>query len=184
MFRRPAQQGMSAVEANKALFGYRQVKPADAVLVRAGLEGFLMLVVAVIVLIGSGLVGLAVVPDDPLYVLIAVFGLWLLGVSFALTASVANELIPELGWLIGMSLVPLYFASGLIFPIAQIPQPYRDWLLLNPIVHGLEAVRLGFASGYHALPETSLVYLYIYALAAVFFGLALHVRFARRLAAQ
>jgi capsular polysaccharide transport system permease protein len=55
---------------------------------------------------------------------------------------------------------------------------------LNPIVHGLEAARLGFAPTYQAIPETSIGYLYIYALVAVFFGLALHVRFARRLAAR
>jgi len=184
MFRRPAQQGMNAVSANQALFGYRQVKPVDAVLVRAGLEGFLMLVIAIIVLTGAGLVGYAVVPADPLSVLAAVFGVWLIGLSFALTASVANELTPELGWLIGQCLTPLYFFSGVIFPVAQIPQPYRDWLLINPLVHAVEAARLGFAPLYQALPETSITYVYFYALAAVFFGLALHVRFARRLAAR
>ena len=184
IFRRPAQQGMNAVGANRALFGYRQVKPVDAVLVRAGLEGFLMLVVAIIVLIGAGLAGYPVVPADPLFVLAALVGLWLIGLSFALIASVANELTPELGWLIGMSLYPLYFASGIIFPIAQIPQPYRDWLLINPLVHGVEVARLGFAPHYQALTESSVTYVYGFALVAVFFGLALHIRFARRLAAR
>lgn len=184
MFRRPAQQGMTAVDANRALFSYRQVKPVDAVLVRVGLEGFLMLVVAIIVLIGAGLLGYAVVPADPLSVLAAVFGVWLIGLSFALAASVANELIPELGWLITQSLIPLYFASGIIFPITQIPQPYRDWLMINPLVHGLEVARLGFAPNYQALPETSIAYVYAYALAAIFFGLTLQIRFATRLAAR
>jgi capsular polysaccharide transport system permease protein len=184
MFRRPAQQGMTAVGANRALFGYRQVKPVDTVFVRAGLEGFLMLVVAIIVLIGAGLVGYTVVPADPLSVLAAVLGVWLIGLGFALTASVADELTPELGWLCRQFLVPLYFASGIIVPIAVIPQPYRDWLLINPLVHGVEAARLGYAPLYHALPETSIAYVYFCALVGIFFGLALHVRFAGRLAAR
>jgi capsular polysaccharide transport system permease protein len=56
--------------------------------------------------------------------------------------------------------------------------------LFNPIAHGLEAARLGFAAHYHAVPELSLGYLYGFALVSVFFGLALHRRFALRLITQ
>jgi len=48
MFRRTATQTRNAVSSNQALFAYRQVKPVDPVLVRAGLEGFLMVVIMVI----------------------------------------------------------------------------------------------------------------------------------------
>lgn len=184
MFRRPAQQAMGAVGTNQPLFGYRQVKPVDPVLVRAGLEGFLMTMIAIILITGAGMIGYEVVPSDPLLVLAAVFGLWLLGMGFGLYASVANELVPELGWVLGMLLHPLYFFSGVIFPIAAVPLPYRDWLLANPLVHGLEAARLGFAPHYQALPETSLAYLYGCAVLALFFGLALHLHFAQKLAAR
>jgi capsular polysaccharide transport system permease protein len=184
MFRRPAQQGMNAVAMNQALFGYRQVKPVDAVLVRAGLEGFLMLLISIIVLTGADLSGYHVIPGDPMAVMVAVFGMWLIGMSFGLCASVASELVPELGRFIGLAIPPLYFLSGVIFPLAKIPPPYRDWLLLNPLVHGLEAVRLGFAPHYQALPETSIPYIYAWALIGTFLGLALHLRFARRLAAR
>lgn len=184
MFRRPAQQGMNAVGANQALFTYRQVKPVDTVLVRAILEGFLMVVVAVVVLIGAYLYGLAVVPADPLAVLEAFVALWLVALGFALIASVAREMVPELGRFIAMLLRPLYFFSGVIFPLERIPQPYREWLMLNPVAHGLEATRLGFAPGYRAVPETSVAYMYGFALIAVFLGLALHRRFSVRLATR
>jgi capsular polysaccharide transport system permease protein len=65
-----------------------------------------------------------------------------------------------------------------------VPHPYYDWLLFNPIIHGLESIRSAFAPEYHAIPELNLSYLYGFALGAVFFGLALHNHFATRLAAK
>jgi len=184
MFRRTGTQAMNAVGSNQALFTYRQVKPVDTVLSRAALEGFLMVLVAVALCTGAGLVGLEVIPMDPLAVLEAFFGLWLLGLGFGLVTSVAQQLVPELGKFVSLLMTPLYFLSGVIFPIYLVPQPFRDWLLLNPVAHGLEAVRLGFAPHYQAVPELSIGYVYVFALTAIFFGLALHVRFATRLAAK
>jgi capsular polysaccharide transport system permease protein len=184
MFRRPAQQAMNAVGMNQALFGYRQVKPVDTVLVRAALEGFMMTVISVLLYAGAGLVGFDMLPDDPMMVLTAMLGLWLAALGFGLIMSVASELLPELGRLVGLIMTPLYFFSGVMFPIARLPSTFRDWLALNPIAHGLEAARLGFASHYRAIPELSVAYLYGCALAAIFLGLVLHRRFALNLAAR
>lgn len=184
MFKRTAIQAQNAVNANQGLFAYRQVKPVDTVLVRAALEGFLMVLVTIVLLGGAGLFGLDIIPADPLAVLEAFFGLWLMGLGFGLMASVAIELVPELGKFLGLTMTPLYFLSGVIFPIADVPQPYRDWLLLNPVAHGLEAARLGFAPYYHAVPGLSMAYTYGLALLGIFLGLALHVRFATRLIAK
>lgn len=184
MFRRTGTQAMNAIDSNRALFAYRQVKPVDTVLARAGLEGFLMVIIATVLFAAGALVGLSVIPADPLAVLEAFFGMWLVGLGYGLITSVASELVKELGKIIGLLMTPLYFMSGVIFPINIVPPPYREWLLYNPLVHGLEAARLGFAPFYHAVPELSVAYMYGFALVMVFFGLALHVRYATRLAAQ
>lgn len=184
MFKRAGMQAMNAVGANQALFAYRQVKPVDTVLTRAALEGFLMLLVAILLFAGAGLLGIAIIPADPLAVFEAFFALWLLGLGFGLGASVAAVLVPELAKLIGLIMIPLYFLSGVIFPIASVPLPYREWLMLNPVAHGLEATRLGFAPYYQAVPEMNIAYLYGCALVSIFFGLALHTRFALRLATK
>ena len=184
MFRRTAAQTQNAVNANTGLFTYRQVKPIDTVLVRGVLEGFLVLVITMILFGGAALFGLSVLPADPLSMLEAGFGLWLLGIGFGLIASVATELIPELGKLIDYVMVPMNFISGAVFPIGNLPEPYRGWLFLNPVAQGMEAARQGFATYYHAAPELSIAYLYESALVLVFLGLVLHVRFATRLIAQ
>lgn len=179
-----ATRSMAAINANKALFAYRQVLPVDAVLTRSALEGFLGLIVALLLLTGSGLVGFAVIPHDALRVLLAFAGLWLCGLGLGLSLSVASELVPELGKLAKMMFMPLYFLSGVMLPLAHVPQPYRDWLFYNPFAHGVELVRGGFFPHYHLASEASLSYLYGFALVTVFFGLAFQVRFATRLTAQ
>lgn len=184
MFRRTADQVMNGVSANRALFAYRQVKPVDTVLVRGGLEALLLIIVIAIMLAGAALLGYEVLPGNPLAVFEAFIGLWLVGMGFGLVASVTAELVPELARVLNLAMMPMYLISGVIFPLSAVPLPYRDWLLLNPIAHGLEAVRLGFAPYYHAVPGLSVGYLYGFALASVLAGLALHRRFRLRLSMQ
>ena len=184
MFRRCAQQGVDAIGANLALYTYRQVRPVDTILVRAILEGVLMLLVSTILFLGGLLLGLPALPDDPLQVILAVFGLWLFGIGFGLVLSVPKELIPEFSHVYGFIMMPLYFISGVVFPISNVPLPYRDWLMLNPIVHGLEATRQGFSVYYHAVPELDLSYLFGCSVFLIFFGLVLQLRFAQRMIAK
>lgn len=184
MFQRPCRQGANAVGANSALFVYRQVLPVDTVLARAFLEGALMLLTAAVLLAAAGLLGLDAWPADPLAVVVALLGMWTCGLGFGLVSSVANEITPEVGRVLTMVTRPLYLVSGVVFPLGSLPPVYRDWLMLNPLAHGIEAVRLGFAPFYHAVPGVSLGYLHVSGLVLVLCGLLLQVGFARRMAAQ
>jgi capsular polysaccharide transport system permease protein len=181
LFRRTALQTSIAVDANQALFVYRQVKPIDTVFVRAGLELFILLIVATILFFGVALIGHGRAPSDPLAVMLAVLGMWIFGLGWGLVASVGQSLIPELENVNGMIMMPLYFISGTIFPLANIPTQYQELLLFNPLVHGLESVRHGFSDYYHAIPGVNLAYLYGSALFLLFLGLALHRHFALKL---
>lgn len=184
MFQRTATQVGQAISANQALFAYRQVKPIDTALVRAVLEAFLNIIISTVLLVGIALIGHAALPVDPLAVMEALLGMWLVGLGFGLVSSVAIQLIPELGRVVNLIMMPMYMISGVMFPVSAVPQPYRDWLLLNPVAHGVEAARLGFAPYYHAVPELSIPYMYWFALISVFLGLALHRRFAQRMLSQ
>jgi capsular polysaccharide transport system permease protein len=184
MTRNTALRSMEAIKANAALFAYRQVKPVDTVIVRAGLEGFLGLLIALILLACAGLFGLEIVPRDPLQVLLAFAGLWAAGLGLALIMSVASQLVPEIGDVMRLAFTPLYLFSGIMFPIQFVPHPYREWLFYNPILHGVEVLRGGYFSHYHVVPEADLSFLLAFALVTVFLGLVLHVRFARKIIAQ
>lgn len=184
LFRRTAIQVMYAIDCNRPLFAYRQVKPFDPAIVRGVLEAFLMTLVSMTILIIANLLGHDAIPADPLLVLAAVFGLWLLGLGYGLVASVLMELVPESEHILNILMLPLYLISGVIWPLASVPAAWRELLMLNPITHGLESVRQGFVPYYHAAPETSLSYLYGFAVVNVFFGLLLYRRFALRLVMQ
>lgn len=184
MYSKTANQTQNAVGSNQALFSYRQVKPVDTALVRAVLDGFLETLVAITLLSGAALFGRDTIPHDPLLVLAAFFGLWLVGTGFGLVTSVVGELIPELGKVINIAMTPLYFASGVIIPLRAIPEPYLGWLFLNPLADGVEIARQGFSPYYQAVPEASLSYMFLFAISMVFIGLALHIRFSEKLVAR
>jgi capsular polysaccharide transport system permease protein len=176
-----AMRSKEAINANTALFTYRQVLPVDTVLVRAAVEAVLLMISALFLLTGLGLLGSRIVPHDFLLVMVALSALWLSGLGLGLMLSAASELIPEIGKVTDMLFRPLYFLSGVMFPASAIPPAYRDWFLVNPFVHGIETLRIAFFPQYHAADGVSLSYLLGFALVTVCLGLALHVRFGARL---
>lgn len=184
MFRRTGQQGVQGISANRALFTYRQVRPVDTVIVRAVMEGLLMLLISLCVLAAAGLIGYEMLPDDPLQVMASIFCLWFFGLGFGLVLSVPRELVKEFEFLINFSMLPIYLISGVMVPPAMLPPHFREVIMLNPIVHGIESARQGYASFYHTAAGVDLGYLFAWAALLVFLGLALQVRFSRRLIAQ
>ncbi len=181
MFMRTGNQTKSAINANKSLFAYRQVKPLDTVLTRAYLECFLTVIITIIMVAGSFLLEFGVFPEDPLLLLLAFLGLWLTGLGYGLVTSVISELIPEFDKILRLFMGPIYMLSGVVFPIASVPSPYRDWLLYNPIAHGIEATRASISPYYHAFQELNLAYTFGCASVLIFIGLVLHKRFAIQL---
>lgn len=181
MFRQTGTQGANGISANRSLLIYRQVKPVDTVLVRSALEAVLLLCVMAIMMAGLWLLGWNALPAEPLTVFQAFFALWLLGLGYGLISSVMSELVPELDRILDFVMMPLYLISGVIFPLSAVPQPYRDWVMLNPVAHGVESVRQGFSPFYHAVPELSQSYLWACVLVVFFAGLVLQRRSAQRL---
>lgn len=181
MFRQTSTQVQNAISANRSLFTYRQVKPIDTLLVRAALEGILEALVTLILGAGALLFRIDIIPDDTLFCFASFFGMWLMGLGYGLVTSVAVELVPELGKFLTYLSMPIYLLSGVIFPISSIPAPFSDWLLLNPLAHGVEAARVGVSTWYHPFFGLDVAYLYECAVVVIFFGLALHKRFEQKL---
>lgn len=184
LVRNVATRSMDAITANVPLFAYRQVKPVDTVLVRAALEALLIAVVMIVIIGGVGLFGHNILPHDPLQVIYALSVLAFSGLGFGLVFSAVGSLVPEIARVGRMIFRPLYILSAVIYPAFIIPKPYRDLMMWNPLVHGMESVRAGFFSTYRQVPETNLSYLAGFALISVFLGLVLQVRFQQRLLAR
>lgn len=182
LFRNTALRSMAAIQANQALFAYRQIRPIDTVLVRALVELILSLLCSGVLVAGAVLLDYAALPADVLHAGAAWLGLWLLGLGLGLVLSALGALVPEVAKLAGLTMTPLYFVSGVMVPANAIPQPWRDMLLLNPVMQGLESLRAGWFSQFHDANGTSLGYVYAWGLVALLLGMGLHLRFANRLA--
>lgn len=177
-------RGMGAIEGNSALFAYRQVQPVDPVLVRNFLEGALRSLVFLIFIGGGLMLGLDMYPDNAVRVMAAWLSLWCLGLGLGLVTSVAATLVPEVGKVIRMLSLPLMILSGVIIPLNSLPHWLLEYLMLNPIPHGLETLRLGFFENYQVVHGTSMLYFWVFTLTLISVGLLMHLRFVDRLKAK
>lgn len=174
LFRHLTMRLMEGVRANRGLFAYRQVKPLDTLLSRATLEILINLVVYAISLGVLGWWGYAVMPADLLEVL-AVHGmLALLGTSLGVMLAVLSHDRERLRAFVGVTMMPLYITSGVIFPLSVVPEPYLSWLMWNPLAHLVDLSRDGFFARHVPLPGVSMLYPVLFALTLCAFALALY----------
>nr|WP_284048141.1 ABC transporter permease [Marinobacter sp. ATCH36] len=184
LFRNQMTKGMHAISANRALFAYRQVHPADTVLVRSGLEGTLSSIVMIILVCVFTLLGQDIIPVDPMKVMGFWVLIWLFGMGTGLISSVLVTVLPESQKFLSMIMLPLYFLSGVMIPIQYFPHGIREYLMYNPLVHAIEFVRSGFFEGYRMVDGVSVLYLGYWVVGALLLGLLLQVRFKSRLMSE
>jgi capsular polysaccharide transport system permease protein len=177
-------RGMGAIEGNSALFAYRQVQPVDPVIVRVFLEGMLRSFIFLLFIAGGLMLGLDIYPDNAIRAMLAWLSLWSLGLALGLLTSVLATLVPEIGRIIRMLSLPLLILSGVIFPLNRLPHWLLEYLMLNPIPHGLETLRLGFFENYQVIHGTSMLYFWLVTLSLTALGLLMHLRFVDRLKAK
>ena len=183
LFRENMMRSIGAVDENRKLFSYRQVKPIDPVFVRCFLEGMIKTFVFACFIAFGMLLGVELFLDDFLIALFAWISLWLLGIGVCLVLSAVSALAREVGKITRIMSLPLLIVSGVIIPLNFLPHDILQWLLFNPIVHGLELLRVAFFASYQPVDGFSVLYLWGWILGALVLGLILHIRFEVRLKA-
>ncbi len=184
LFRDGMTRTMSAVDANRALFAYRQVKPIDTVLIRGVVEAVIHMSVIVLFIVLLAFLGFDMQPHNVIGALFAWFSIWLLGLAAGLILSVITTIIPELSKIVTVMSLPLMILSGAIFPLQFLPYSAQQFLLLNPVAHGIEFLRLNYFAGYWTLDGISIAYLYAWVLPMVALGFMLHLRFEKKMKAK
>jgi capsular polysaccharide transport system permease protein len=148
LFQHLAVRLMEGIESNRGLFSYRQVKPLDTLAARACVEALMNLLVYAFTLSILAWLHYSVVPADPLQMIGVNLVLILLGTGFGVLSAVVSHDRPRLRSFIRMTMMPLYFASGVMFQMDRLPREYLDWLLLNPLLHLVELSRHAFIPAY------------------------------------
>lgn len=165
-------QVSGALKSNKALLGYPNVAPIDTVVARYILQMGTTLLVAIIVMSA-----IASTLHTPLrvqweYVIEAV----VLGSLLALGASLINTVLflkyPLYESVFHIVSRPLFLLSGVVFLPEGLPHPFREIILLNPVIHVVTLFRKGFYPEYRAT-SFSPEYLYSWVFCALFAGMIL-----------
>ncbi len=161
-----------AVRANKSLLSYPNVAPIDTVVARYILQLITTVTVAFTVLLAI-IVSMRVPPDLTWPPIIeAAFIASMIGLGVGLTNNVLFGKFPLYEKVYGIVSRPLYLISGVFFLPDAIPHPYREIVLLNPLIHVTMHFRTGFYDEYRA-SGLDISYAYTFAFLTLFLGMVL-----------
>lgn len=171
VYRRVTTFVASAVESNQALLAYPPVKPIDLFLARAGLEiatGVLvfMLMMGVLILFFD-----AQSPTRFHALAGSILAMSLLGFGCGVINAVVISRFESWKNIESMLARPLFFVSGIFFLPESLPEKVREYLLWNPVMHGVELMRYGYYFNYRAA-DLDVGYLAFWALSAALIGLS------------
>lgn len=178
LFRETTNRCLTAIDANRGLLFYPQVRPLDLVVARATLEGVTHVVVLIVLMGGLAIYEGPSRTDSWLEVTAGLALASALGLSLGLVCcglSVYSQTFERIWPASGRV---LFWTSGLFHPIESLPKAARDVLLLNPVAHAIDIVRDGWFPGY-AARHSDPWYVVGWVLVLLFFGLSLE-RVARR----
>lgn len=174
MFRDASLRVMGSVDGNRALFGYRQVKPIDPIIARVALDTLLHTAVLAVFLLVFEWAGIDAMPARPLEVLACFVLLLAFGLGLGLLFVVLTDDVPQVRIVIRLAYLPLYLISGVIFPLQALPPGVLDWLTWNPLLHLIERLRGFYFDQYVVLPEASLGFAAEWALVTLAVGMGLY----------
>lgn len=180
IFRTCVDRSMTAIDGNKALLFYPQVRPLDLIAARATLELVtLATVLAIVLCINSVFLGRFEI-DNLLLMMGGVLFAGLLGSALGLVAASGAVFSPLVERSTGPLMRPLFWISGLFFCADDIPASAREIMLYNPIFHVIEMVRDGWYLSYTAR-YINILYPAGWLLGLAFIGLPLERAARRRL---
>ncbi len=150
LFKNIIRRSVTAISANRGLFCYPGVKPIDAILGRVFLEINVFIFVAFTLSLIFYFLGFHVLYENFLKFILATFLLIVMALGFGIIFAVLDSYYNAAQKILTMSFRPLYFASGIFFPITIIPEPYRTYFLYNPLTQAILLMRNAYNEDYDA----------------------------------
>jgi capsular polysaccharide transport system permease protein len=174
LFKNACLKTMNGVIAAGGVLSYRQVMLMDVFVAKLVAGTLMECLLIAMVLAGLALFGHEVLPRYPVE-LLAVLALAIsLGFGLGLVFAAVISFVPDLVTIIRIAFMPLYFMTGVIFPVSRFPKPVVDMLAWNPILHMVETCRWAGLQNYDPIPQTNIAYPVAIMLVALCAGLALY----------
>ncbi len=167
-------QIVNGVNAAHGLLSYRQVMLMDVFVAKALAYAVVQAIVFIVVLTGLAMVGFDVLPERPLELAAVISLTALLGFGLGVVLAALTSLIPDARAIVHIFFMPLYFISGILFPISRFPDSWVRWLSINPLLHLVEFTRAMALDGYVPTKYATVAYPVTLALVATAIGLMLY----------
>lgn len=175
VFRAICMQTMDGVNTSRGLLSYRPVHLIDVLFTKAfftlALESALFLIIAVALTIFGGY---DLVPGRPIEWMLLMGGIVAFGLGLGMILAAVSSFIPDARAVIRVLFLPLYFASGVVFPAGRFSADITDALAWNPVLHWVEASRELGLPKYVAMDQLSYRMIFFSASVSLFVGLALY----------
>jgi capsular polysaccharide transport system permease protein len=168
----------SSIQYSRSLLVYPAVTYVDAIIARFLINGMTQLMVAYIVLSFIIFALDAPVSIDVGSIALAFVMALALGLGVGTMNCFLFAMYPLWERIWAIVTRPLFFVSGVIFLHDNVPQPYRDWLTWNPLVHVVGESRSGFYARYDAA-YVDVVYVFAFSGIALVIGLVFLFRYHR-----
>lgn len=172
MFSNTFNRCMMAVPGNRPLLFFPQVNVINITVARAVLEMSTKAVVFTILLFIQIALGEHYRIFNFPHFVISMFLLGVLGMSLGLAVGSISLLSPTVGQIFPVVIRALYFLSGVLYAVNELPPRARDILQYNPVLHLIDQARDGFSAGYVA-HYTNLSYPLWFTLVVLTLGLLL-----------
>lgn len=138
------------MKANKALLSYPIVSPIDAIVSRFVLQIMTDTVIASAIIAGIIYVGGVMVSINLAGLMVAALAGAVLGLGIGMVNIVLFARSPLYEQVFGIVTRPLFMVSGVFFLVEDMPHPFGDYLLYNPLVHVIMWFRNGMYPEYRA----------------------------------
>jgi capsular polysaccharide transport system permease protein len=174
LFKSICLQMVNGLNAAKGLLAYRQVLLMDVFIAKAIAYAVIQSIVFAIVLTALAMIGFDVLPPHPVE-FVAVLALTaILAFGLGLVLAAITSLIPDARSMVSIMFMPLYFISGILFPVSRFPDEWLKLMAFNPVLHLVELSRSMGVEGYEPFKYLSLAYPVTLAFTLTVIGLMLY----------
>lgn len=141
---------MMAVVMNKPLLSFPTVKILDVLIGRGLLELLCSFLVAILLLTILWVSGIDIVPQNMVEAAYALGASMLLGLGFGVFHGIIASGMPT--WMTGYNLfiILCWLTCGVMFVPDALPENIRDIVALNPLLHGVEWMRMAYYEAYNS----------------------------------
>lgn len=159
VFRKSCMQALGAIDSNKGLLSYKNVRPIDIVISRTLLELMLYFICYIILSLCLIWLGFTISFSQIPNLLLLWLMLFLLVFSIAGVFLVIGSFSKDIAKFITPLFFIMYFLSGALFPLHRVPEEYLPYIMWNPFAHLFELMRNCVAPTYSVLEGASYWYI-------------------------